>query len=325
MKALHAILALLLAATLWVFALALIGALYRPDLDIPAGVLGAHIDVQTLRIRVLQRNERERHEPRARTDVLLIHGSPGSIEDWTPLLGPLASSLRVTAYDRPGHGYSADWGQHSLPANAQLAQSVIERLKLQDVLVVGQGYGGAIALALALRDPAQVRAYVTIDTAAYTPASHPEPLFRLLAIPLIGLGSASLLSPLLATGRIHSSLTQPTGAGALPEDFVALRSRMSATPKVAHAVATEALGAAAELAAQSARYGAIQSPVWALTRRGDPAAGSSAARLGRDVPHARVVLLDDSEAAAGHALPPRADLLEIVQAIRALAQIEVAH
>src|SRR5688572_11836386 len=38
--------------------------------------------------------------------VVLIHGNPGSVEDWTlAVLPDLAETHHVIAFDRPGHGY----------------------------------------------------------------------------------------------------------------------------------------------------------------------------------------------------------------------------
>ena len=41
------------------------------------------------------------------SDILLIHGTPGSIEDWNEIIDTLAQNYRVTAFDRLGHGYSS--------------------------------------------------------------------------------------------------------------------------------------------------------------------------------------------------------------------------
>src|SRR5204862_1605142 len=117
-------------------------------------------------------------------DVLLIHGSPGSLEDWAPLVEPLAASHRVTAYDRTGHGYSGDAGnQSTYEYHADVALGLIDALGLKDVIVVGHSYGGGTALAMAIRNPASVKAFVIVDAAAYR-MRDPEPLYRLLALPV---------------------------------------------------------------------------------------------------------------------------------------------
>src|ERR1700694_5212016 len=38
--------------------------------------------------------------------VVLIHGNPGSCQDWARLYGPLSLRYSAFAFDRPGHGHS---------------------------------------------------------------------------------------------------------------------------------------------------------------------------------------------------------------------------
>src|SRR5262245_7436735 len=81
-----------------VVGLAALGALQRPDTTLPPGARGRHVTVDGVPIRCVQAGQGR--------DLLLVHGSPGSIEDWDPVFDRLAQRYRVTAFDRPGHGYS---------------------------------------------------------------------------------------------------------------------------------------------------------------------------------------------------------------------------
>ena len=123
LRALAAVLALVLTAA------AIAGLAHRPNTEIPEGAQGRHVMVNGVPIRVLQQGSGR--------DVMLIHGSPGSLEDWKPVMDALPDSLRVTAYDRPGHGYSGDDGRYSYEDNADVALAVIDTLKLEHVVVVG--------------------------------------------------------------------------------------------------------------------------------------------------------------------------------------------
>jgi pimeloyl-ACP methyl ester carboxylesterase len=38
--------------------------------------------------------------------VVLIHGNPGSCQDWIKLYGPITARYQAVAFDRPGHGQS---------------------------------------------------------------------------------------------------------------------------------------------------------------------------------------------------------------------------
>ena len=302
------VLALVLFALLGCGVIAAIGALYRPNTQIPAGFVGQTLSLSGLPLRVYQRGKGR--------DVLLIHGSPGSLEDFSPLYGLLSSRLRLTAYDRPGHGFSGDSGKYSPADNAAVAAALLDKLDLQDVIVVGHSYGGATALALALQKPERVSGYVILDSAVYAPARAPDRIYELLAVPVLGLGCASLLGAFVAPMKIQSGLTQAYGRKP-PEDFVALRTRLWATPKVSNAVALESLHAREALAAQSPRYPQITAKVAILAQAADSARKRGAERLHRELAASTLELLSDT----GHYLQfdkPR----QVAAAIRRLAQLE---
>ncbi len=256
--------------------LTLAGALYQPNTDIPAGFAGRHVNVNGARLRVLQRG--------VGRDVLLIHGSPGSIEDWEPVIDALAGSFRLTAYDRPGHGFSADLGEYSYERNAKVALQVIDALRLENVVVVGHSYGGATALAMAIRRPATVSAYVIIDSAAYEPSRSAGGVYSLLAVPWLGTGVARVLGPLRAERRIEHGITEVSGWRKPDPAFVAARTLIWSSPKVAHAIAEEMLGAPAELRSLSAQYPAIRRPTYVLAQADNAFRRATGQHLQHDVP-----------------------------------------
>jgi pimeloyl-ACP methyl ester carboxylesterase len=263
--------------------LAAIGATYQPNLEIAKGFPGHHVQVAGVPLRVLQRGSGR--------DVLLIHGSPGCIEDWTPVIDGLASGFRVTAYDRPGHGFSGDQGTYSLEYNARMAAAVIDALQLKNAIVAGHSYGGATALALALRAPPQVAGYVLVDSGAYTPPRAPDASYALLAAPFVGMGVATLLGPRLAPERVRAGTLQLFAPRKPPAGFVELRAGLFSTPKVVHALALEARGAAEGLAAQSPSYPTIGKPLHIIAQADDPFRRNTARRLQREVPGATLQLI----------------------------------
>src|SRR4030095_3740654 len=116
------------------------GFYYKPEETIPEGFPGHYVEANGLKLRVLQMGQGP--------DVLLIHGTPGSLEDFAPLMEILSFNHRVTAYDRPGHGFSAGMNfPYTLQHNAKTARALIQVLGLKDVVVVGHSYGGNTALA----------------------------------------------------------------------------------------------------------------------------------------------------------------------------------
>lgn len=92
--------------------------------------------------------------------ILMIHGLGGNLGNFDcGLIDELAKDFRVVAVDRPGSGYSERPTSASATVRAQARQmaEVIQKLEIDNPLVVGHSLGGAIALALALEKPDLVR------------------------------------------------------------------------------------------------------------------------------------------------------------------------
>ena len=269
--------------TLLVVGAGVAGIAYRPNTDIPEGARGRHVRVNGVPVRVVQQGSGR--------DVLLIHGSPGSLEDWQPVMDAIGGSMRVTAYDRPGHGYSGDTGKYSYEDNADVALALVEALQLEHVVAVGHSYGGTTALAMAARSPAAVDAVVVLDSAIYTPSREPDVALRLLTVPVVGMGFGALTGPFIAPARIRKGLVEQFVGRTPPEDFVALRTRMWSTPKVTHAIAVETLDAAENLRRLSPKYPGIQRPVFILAEADSVFRRTAAERLHADVPGSTLELL----------------------------------
>ena len=86
--------------------------------------------------------------------LLLLHGLLGGSFCWRRNIEALSQSHTVFAVDLPGHGES-NAPRHldcSMPAQASRVSTLLERLKLEDVDVVGCSWGGAIAMLLAAQN-----------------------------------------------------------------------------------------------------------------------------------------------------------------------------
>lgn len=84
-------------------------------------------------------------------DLVLIHGASGSLRDMTfSLRDRLADRYRVIAVDRPGLGHSDALDDTSLLAQARFIKEGVAQLGVTEPIVLGQSYGGAVALAWAL-------------------------------------------------------------------------------------------------------------------------------------------------------------------------------
>jgi pimeloyl-ACP methyl ester carboxylesterase len=118
---------------------------------------GAMAQLGDVRVRYVER-------PGAGTPVVLIHGLPGTAEDFekvTPLLG----GHRTIALDRPGYG-SSDGGYHAVDRQLRAIDQLLDRLGIRRAVLVGHSYGGTMALAYAARHPERVRGLVLVSAAA---------------------------------------------------------------------------------------------------------------------------------------------------------------
>jgi pimeloyl-ACP methyl ester carboxylesterase len=110
-----------------------------------------------LRIHYLER-------PGAEPAILLIHGLPGTAEDFNEVTA-LLPGRRTVAIDRPGYGFSTG-GYFPFDRQLQAVQEVIEKLHLGHPVLVGHSYGGAVSLGFAERHSSELRGLVLVDAAA---------------------------------------------------------------------------------------------------------------------------------------------------------------
>jgi pimeloyl-ACP methyl ester carboxylesterase len=118
---------------------------------------GQFLQLSGLKLRYLER-------PGPEPAVLLIHGLPGTAEDFEDVT-PLIAGHRTIAIDRPGFGFSTG-GYFSFNRQLQAVHEVIEKLHLGRPVLVGHSYGGTISLGYAEQHPGEVRGLVLVDAAA---------------------------------------------------------------------------------------------------------------------------------------------------------------
>lgn len=147
--------------------------------------------------------------------VVLIHGLSGQLQHFTyGVADLLKDDFRVIALDRPGCGYSERDSDElaALPEQARMIGECLDALGVENPVLVGHSLGGAVALALALERPRQIRALALI-----APLTHQQPetidAFR-------GLDIASPLLRRLIGHTIAVPMAQKTATTVLREVFL---------------------------------------------------------------------------------------------------------
>lgn len=150
-------------------------------------------------------------------DLVLIHGASGNLRDMSfGLMTALARDYRVTAFDRPGLGYTDRLNRSgaSLVQQARLLAAASAALGLEKPLVFGQSYGGAVALAWAVERPDTLSALVLAGAPSH-PWDGPLPrLYRVNGHPILG----PLVIPFLTAWVPKSYVDRAIAGVFLPQD-----------------------------------------------------------------------------------------------------------
>jgi pimeloyl-ACP methyl ester carboxylesterase len=97
--------------------------------------------------------------------ILLVHGIAGSSRAWRDVMPSLAEEYTVIAPDLIGHGNSAKpMGDYSLGAYASGMRDLLGVLGVHKATVVGQSFGGGVAMQLAYQHPECCERLVLVDS-----------------------------------------------------------------------------------------------------------------------------------------------------------------
>lgn len=110
-----------------------------------------------------------------RPTLVLLHGFAASLFSWREVMGPLAETGTVIAFDRPAFGLTGrpmpgEWrgaSPYSREFQAELTVGLMDALGVDEAVLVGNSAGGAVAVLTALRYLEGVRALVLVDAAIY--------------------------------------------------------------------------------------------------------------------------------------------------------------
>jgi pimeloyl-ACP methyl ester carboxylesterase len=128
--------------------------------------------------------------------AVFVHGVFVSAYVWRQVIDLVAGERRCIAYNLPGHGGSTVSRDQdlSLPAQAEMLEMFCDALGLDEVDLVANDTGGAIAQAFAVRRPELLRTLTLTNCEAHDVLPSPDP-FAQLAAEMAGRGE---LAPLLA-------------------------------------------------------------------------------------------------------------------------------
>ena len=137
--------------------------------------------------------------------VVLIHGMAGSSVTWEAVMPELTRHHTVIAPDLPGHGDSdKPRGDYSLGAHASSIRDLLLALGHERATVVGQSFGGGVAMQLAYQFPERCERLVLVSSGGL--GQEVALLLRALTLP-----GAEHLMPIACNGRVRDAGAAVTG------------------------------------------------------------------------------------------------------------------
>lgn len=109
--------------------------------------------------------------------LVLVHGSWAEMTGWGYFPSMMEHDFTVLSYDRRGHGTSAPTdGQGSVHEDVADLAALIRHLGLAPVHLLGNSYGGIVALRFAGDRPEMVRSVIVHEPPAFAmlPSGHPD-------------------------------------------------------------------------------------------------------------------------------------------------------
>jgi len=236
--------------------------------------------------------------------VVLIHGNPGSCQDWSRLYTPLARRYQTMAFDRPGHGHSDrpnHGGQVTVEVQARLLCAALDQLRVEKPILVGHSWGGALALIYAMLHPRDVGGLVLLAPAVYESDDGVSFLSKLPAWPVVGDVMNFLFTPLLGAWLVRTDLQKAFAPDRVPKNY--LRHTLSewTRPKKVKWYSIDDALLNESLPKLSPNYSEVTVPTVILTGDSDliVPAEENAHRLHEALPQSELIVLPNT----GHQIP----------------------
>ncbi len=250
-------------------------------------------------------------------DLVMLHGASGNLRDYTfALIDALKDDFRITAFDRPGLGWTDPAGI-TPQAQARLLQNAALSIGVQNPIVFGHSFGGAVALAWALEKPDETAGLVLAGAVSNPWPGGLDTLYHVNGSRLGGATVVPLITAFAPPSRIATALEAIFAPQPVPAGYgLHIGAGLSLRRDSLRANARQILNLRPEIVEMSKHYGTLNMPVEILHGDADTIVPMSvhSAKLVDQLPDAKLTVLQG----VGH-MPHHARHDDIIEAIHRAA------
>lgn len=206
-------------------------------------------------------------------DLVLIHGASGNLRDFSfGLIDQLSDRYRVIAFDRPGLGYTGRTDPaydsaftsraETLAEQATLLQAAAAQLGADKPLVLGQSYGGSVALAWALDHPDHIAGLILVSAPSQGWDGGLGPLYAINSSVLGGAFLLPVISAFAPAKLVRTTMESIFAPNPVPPGYDAhVGAELVIRRGSLRANARQVSALKSELLAMIPRYGSLSLPV----------------------------------------------------------------
>lgn len=197
-------------------------------------------------------------------DLVLIHGASGNLRDFTfSLIPQLTDRYRIIAFDRPGMGWSDALpdADDSPAAQAAHLRRAADLLDVQNPIVLGHSYGGAVAIAWAL-DNRDTKALVMVSAASMPWEGSIWFMHNIMGNPVGARTIVPLITAFAGNATAESAVRDIFKPDTMPDGYLDhIGASLTMRRAALHANSTQVAELKPHIIAQSARYPALTLPI----------------------------------------------------------------
>lgn len=255
-------------------------------------------------------NEVEVHYLREGTGipVVMLHGRDGTLQEYTfSIFDDIADKYKAISFDRPGYGYSKCLNSENLTTKqqAKIINEAINKLEVENPIIIGHSYGGAVMLQYLLDYPDQVRGAISLAGVSYVDEPPSESFYALPRYPVIGsLLTNTVVLPLgtIISQNIYEQAFSPIEP---PEEYVKEISSLYLRPEQFTATSYELSHMYDSVNSISDDYKHIRTPVTIIFGDSDEMLEykKDGERLHKELPNSEYVLIEDGGHKIHHSHP----------------------